>query len=174
MTAFLKPDDLTLIERLAASGATDTIGKRARLLLLYEEGIKTAEIAEKVDLSPGRVLYWRRRYLKDGMGVFGDAVNDPADGSELDESSKKTGQPSLTKLTRTARKARKSDDSIEKPLKALDAGIERAVKRRKKLKKRMRRAGKKKASKIQDRLKKLNRRIKKAKKVQKSLSARKR
>lgn len=169
MTVFLKPDDVPVIERLAASDSTETIRKRVHLLLLYEAGMKTAEIAEKVDLSPGRVLYWRRRYLKDGLGVFRDAVGGSAEVSESDSPGKNTEEPSLAKLIRAARKAQKGEGSIKEPREALAAGIERDVKRRKKLKKRMTRAGKKKASKMKSRLKKLKRRIKKAKKVQKSL-----
>ena len=165
MTLFLKADDLPVIEKLAASDPSETIRKRVRLLLLYEAGMKTAEIAEKVKLSPGRVLYWRRRYLKDGLGVFGEAADDleveATEGGEDAEPKR-----SLAKLVRAVRKANKSDDPAVEAREALDAGIERAEKRRKKLRKRMRRAGKKKASQLRERLKRLDRRIKRAKKLQ--------
>ena len=166
MTTFLKADDLSVIEKLAASDPNETIRKRVRLLLLYEAGMKTAEIAEKVKLSPGRVLYWRRRYLKDGLGVFGEAADD-LEGGTADRRQDEEPRPSLAKLVRAVRKANKSDDSAEEAREALGAGIERAEKRRKKLRKRMRRAGKKKASQIRERLKRLDRRIRRAKKVQK-------
>jgi hypothetical protein len=169
MTIFIQPEHLPVIERLAASDPSETIRKRVRLLLLYEAGMKASEIAEKVDLSPGRVLYWRRQYLKDGLGVFGDAINDLSDGNEEAWSGKKDKPPSLSKLARAARQASKNGDPIEGPRKALAAGIKRADKRRKKLKKRMRGMSKKKASHARDRMKKLNRRIKRAKKILKKL-----
>lgn len=172
MTAFLNPDDLPVIQKLAASDGNETIQKRGRLLLLYEAGKKTAEIAEEVDLSPGRVLYWRRQYLKDGLGVFGDALDGLEKVKEKKKrvKEKKGESPSLASLTRAARKAEKSDDdSAEGEADALAAGIKRAEKQRKKLKKRQRRASKKQTAKIKDRLKKLNRRIKKAKKTLKKL-----
>lgn len=161
MTEFLKPDDVHVLEQLANSEQSETIQKRARLLLAYEAGKKTADIAEDVDLSPGRVLYWRRRYLKEGLGAFGDAQVGVEGESDPEPGVK---PPSLAKLTKAARKAGKGG-ARKKARKALAGGIKTAEKRRKKLKKNARRASKKKTSQIQDRLKKLNRRIKKAKRV---------
>lgn len=165
MTAFLNPDDLDTISKLAKSDASETLQKRAQLLLGYEEGLKTAEIAEQVDLSPGRVLYWRRRYLRDGMDVFGDAVTD----SDR-ESDKPAAKAPLAKLIKRARRAEKEGDVAEAVIEELGEGIERAEKRRRKLKKGLKGAKKKKASRAKSKLGKLDKRIKRARKTLRKLS----
>ncbi len=161
MTEFLKPDDVHVLEQLAASEQSETIQKRALLLLAYEAGKKTADIAEEVELSPGRVLYWRRRYLKEGLAAFGDAHLGVEEESDEEGETKPL---SLAKLTKAARKAKKGGGR-KRARKALAGGIKAAEKRRRTLKKNARRASKKKTSKIKDRLKKLNGRIKKAKRT---------
>lgn len=171
MTVFIKPDDLPVIEKLAASDPSQTIRKRVRLLLLYEAGMKTAEIAGKVDLSPGRVLYWRRQYLKDGLGVFGDAVENLGEGKLKAEKGKKTKKTRLGRLTRLAGEAAERGEAIEAQLDALAVGIASAEKRRKKLKKALKNAKKKKAARARKQLKRIGRRIKRAKKTLERLSA---
>jgi transposase-like protein len=50
--------------------------RRAEVLLLYDQGLPTQEVADQVELSASRTRYWRRRYLFEGMQIFA--------GSELE------------------------------------------------------------------------------------------
>jgi CHAD domain-containing protein len=74
------------IEELAEQASSSAIRRRAQLLLLYDQGLETKEVAEQVDLSPGRTRYWRRRYLFDGMDIFA--------GSSVENSSTKSAPKS--------------------------------------------------------------------------------
>jgi CHAD domain-containing protein len=58
-----------LIE-LAHSGASISERRRAQLLLLYDRGLTTREIAKEVDLSTSRVRYWRRVFETKGLNIF--------------------------------------------------------------------------------------------------------
>ena len=60
------------IETLVTYGSTQAIRRRAKLLLLYDDGLTTVQVAEQVDLSTSRTRYWRRRFVSDGMGVFAE------------------------------------------------------------------------------------------------------
>jgi transposase-like protein len=174
MTLFIKPDDLPVIETLAASKPPETIRKRVRLMLLYEAGMKTDEIARKVKLSPGRVLYWRRRYLRDGLGAFGDAVAALTDASESaaeTKGAKAPKRPGLRKLTRRLREAHERGEATDGHREALEEAIALAQKRHKKLRNRLKGLGKKKAARAASRLKKLEGRIKRAKKVLRKLAS---
>jgi seryl-tRNA synthetase len=133
--------------------------------------MKTAEIAEKVDLSNGRVLYWRRRYLRDGLGVFGDALADMGDDEDVSEAgeSDKVKRMGLGKALRRFKKAGKRGVSLDAPARDLAAAVERAEKRRKKLKKRIKRGKKKEAAKARERLKRIDRRLKRARKLLKKV-----
>ena len=68
-------DDITA---LAERATTEAMRRRAQVLLLYDQGLTTQEVAEQVELSPSRSRYWRRRYLFEGMQIFA--------GSELESS----------------------------------------------------------------------------------------
>ena len=65
------------IERLVSEGSTQAIRRRAKLLLLYDDGLTTVQVAEQVDLSTSRTRYWRRRFLSDGMAVFAEELPQP-------------------------------------------------------------------------------------------------
>ena len=70
MGALIDTVDRAQIETLAMHGSTAAIRRRAQLLLLYDQGLPTREVAEQVDLSPSRTRYWRRRYISEGMDIF--------------------------------------------------------------------------------------------------------
>jgi len=44
--------------------------RRARLLLLYDTGLPTREVASQVELSRSRTRHWRRQFLLRGMSIF--------------------------------------------------------------------------------------------------------
>lgn len=58
------------IETLVTHGSTQAIRRRAKLLLLYDDGLTTVQVAEQVDLSTSRTRYWRRRFVSEGMEIF--------------------------------------------------------------------------------------------------------
>jgi len=66
------------IVALAERATTEAMRRRAQVLLLYDQGLTTQEVAEQVELSASRSRYWRRRYLFEGMQIFA--------GSELESS----------------------------------------------------------------------------------------
>jgi CHAD domain-containing protein len=90
MGILLVPADITQIEAVAEQGSSAALRRRAELLLLFDQGLPTKEVAEKVGLSPSRARYWRRRYISDGMQIFavstsqstGDSAFEDADQPE--------------------------------------------------------------------------------------------
>lgn len=74
MGALIDTVDRDQIETLAMHGSTAAIRRRAQLLLLYDQGLPTREVAEQVDLSASRTRYWRRRYIFEGMTIFADST----------------------------------------------------------------------------------------------------
>lgn len=62
--------DLGQIESLSEQGSSAAIRRRAKLLLLYDQGLPTSHVAEQVGLSPSRTRYWRRRFVFEGMQIF--------------------------------------------------------------------------------------------------------
>jgi CHAD domain-containing protein len=72
MGTLIDTADLAQIESLAASGSTAAIRRRAKLLLLYDQGLQTREVAQQVDLSASRTRFWRRRFIFEGMAIFAE------------------------------------------------------------------------------------------------------
>jgi CHAD domain-containing protein len=77
------------IEELARQAQDPAVRRRAQILLLYEQGLPTREIAGRVGLSRGRVRYWRRRFERLGLAVFAGQellleAGDPAGELALD------------------------------------------------------------------------------------------
>jgi CHAD domain-containing protein len=66
----LQPDQKEKLTTLTQSGSSLSERRRAQLLLLYDRGLTTSEIAKEVDLSPSRVRYWRRSFEIKGMDIF--------------------------------------------------------------------------------------------------------
>jgi CHAD domain-containing protein/transposase-like protein len=58
------------IQHISEQPEEESIHRRARLLLLYDQGLATRQVASQVGLSAGRVRYWRRAYQRRGLGVF--------------------------------------------------------------------------------------------------------
>ncbi len=67
---FLKPGDKQRLEEIVEAAESDNDRRRAAILLGFESGMSMREIAEKIDAPVQRVLYWRREYLKRGLGLF--------------------------------------------------------------------------------------------------------
>jgi CHAD domain-containing protein len=72
MVAF-SPEERAALASLVTLGDTPAICRRAQLLLLYEEGLPTREVAARVGLSRGRARHWRRLFQIKGMEIFPSA-----------------------------------------------------------------------------------------------------
>ncbi|MFQ5570443.1 MAG: polyphosphate kinase 1 [Rhodothermales bacterium] len=70
MSELLKPHQIRTLEQLAAQSKSAPIRRRANVLLLYQAGKSTHDIADVVGLSPNRVRYWRRQFGTKGMAIF--------------------------------------------------------------------------------------------------------
>ncbi|MFV1980233.1 MAG: polyphosphate kinase 1, partial [Rhodothermia bacterium] len=70
MNALLSPQNMEAIEAIASQSGSVAERRRARILLLYQEGKRTREIAEAVDMSEARVRYWRRAFVSQGTEIF--------------------------------------------------------------------------------------------------------
>jgi hypothetical protein len=69
---FLGPEQRGELEAISTGNYPDSERKRARILILYDEGHFTRDIATEVGLSKGRVRYWRHQYQLRGMAIFPD------------------------------------------------------------------------------------------------------
>jgi CHAD domain-containing protein len=79
MGTLIAAADKARIESLAELASTAAMRRRAQVLLLYDQGLPTQEVAEQVDLSASRTRYWRRRYLFEGMQIFaGSTLESPS------------------------------------------------------------------------------------------------
>lgn len=84
----LEPEEIEEAHKLASSSPNPAIRRRALILLGYNSGANTREVAEEVKMSLSRVRYWRRQYWKKGMAIFEErrrvqkVPNVPQDGRE--------------------------------------------------------------------------------------------
>ncbi len=69
----LKPQQVARLEELANQSGEQTYPRRARILLLYQAGKETGEIAEIVGISRRSARYWRSEFVKRGMEIFSPA-----------------------------------------------------------------------------------------------------
>jgi CHAD domain-containing protein len=67
---YLQPDQIPLLEELATKAESDSVRRRARILLLYNQGKDTHEISEEVGLALRSVQHWRREFQMRGMDIF--------------------------------------------------------------------------------------------------------
>jgi|GEM_PF-4048082 len=152
MEAIVQPDHQAFIETQARQGATESIRRRAEILLRYDEGRSTREVAGLVGLSTSRTGYWRRAYLREGLAIFpegepGAAPNAEAASDGIAGIDRKT----LKKIGRLSREVR---DVLGQKMKrkyreiesseAFAAFVDYADKQRKKLKKELKKKGLKK------------------------------
>jgi CHAD domain-containing protein/transposase len=89
MGNLINPADRDQIEAQAAHGSTAAIRRRAQLLLLYDQGLPTREVAEQIGLSESRTRFWRRRFIFEGMQIFAESSlnNDQLTPAQPDEES---------------------------------------------------------------------------------------
>jgi CHAD domain-containing protein len=73
-----------MLEQVANDTPDDRLRRRARLLLLYDDGLLTHEAARETGISRGRARYWKRQYHARGMAIFFDAHSAPSEEPEQD------------------------------------------------------------------------------------------
>jgi len=66
----LAPDQRKHVEEIATKNQDIHINRRARLLLSYDAGNTTKDVADEVGLCRGRARYWRRQFILHGMDIF--------------------------------------------------------------------------------------------------------
>jgi CHAD domain-containing protein len=68
------------LETLTTIQTDERYQRRARLLLLYDRGLATREVARAAGLSPSRTRFWRRRFLLRGLSIFPPPLFQPDPG----------------------------------------------------------------------------------------------
>jgi hypothetical protein len=70
------------LEHVATETPNDRARRRARLLLLYDDGLLTHEAAREAGISDSRARYWKRQYHARGMTIFFDGHPAPPEEPE--------------------------------------------------------------------------------------------
>lgn len=127
--------ELHALRHISSNGSTQSIRRRANLLLHLDEGMTAAHVAKVVGLSVTRVLYWQRQFKKIGMSIFpeGDLATIPEMSAEDESASELT-----TETKESISSGNKPTDDETK------TGGKSTVKKKKK------KAGKKAKSKVND------------------------
>jgi CHAD domain-containing protein len=66
------------VQEIALNGLSAALRRRAFIVLLYNEGQPTRQVAQDVGMSAGRVCYWRRQFRARGMEIFNPPKRTPA------------------------------------------------------------------------------------------------
>ena len=66
----LTEEERQWLEKLVGEVAEERLRRRARILLLYDDGHATREVAQGAGLSRGRSRYWRRQFQARRVAVF--------------------------------------------------------------------------------------------------------
>jgi CHAD domain-containing protein len=62
------------LARIIELETKEALLRRARILILHDQGLSTDEIGDHVNLSPRTVRYWLNEYRQKGMDIFPQAV----------------------------------------------------------------------------------------------------
>ena len=79
---FLQLEERQQLEELLALQEAQAYHRRAQIILLYDEGYPTRQVAQAVGLSRGRSRYWRHRFQLDRMAMFASAYPDSSNGGD--------------------------------------------------------------------------------------------
>ncbi len=104
----LEPQQLNTITAIAVYSQQETLRRRARLLIGYDQGCSTVEAASQAGLSPRRVRFWRRQFILRGMDIF------PED--EKIQASRMTSNQGISASGSTRSSEEKSDDEVSQRL----------------------------------------------------------
>jgi CHAD domain-containing protein len=120
----LQSDQREKLIELTKSGASISERRRAQILLLYDRGFTTSEIAKEVELSPSRVRYWRRSFETKGMDIFlsisvPDSLPDKVEGDPREVSTTSAVEESPPPEMEVGMGASQTDD--DSPIESLAA-----------------------------------------------------
>lgn len=73
------------LQELSENSSDGPVRRRALILLMYGEGLATAEICDRVQLSQGQVRYWRRRFVEEGMSIFPSPSTSDGEAAQRDQ-----------------------------------------------------------------------------------------
>ncbi len=110
MGTLIDSADRAQIEAQAEHGSTVAIRRRAKLLLLYDQGLPTREVAEQIGLSESRTRFWRRRFIFEGMRIFAE---NPLNIDQLAPPLPDEGSPDVILLPETV--VEKTEEAVEDP-----------------------------------------------------------
>jgi CHAD domain-containing protein len=68
------------LERLTTIESDERYLRRARILLFYDRGLATQEVAHRAGLSPSRTRFWRRQFLLRGLSIFPQSLRQTEPG----------------------------------------------------------------------------------------------
>lgn len=71
--------DYQILEDYAVRGAQDSIGRRALIILGYQRGLDTADIATDLGITTRSVRRWRQTFETKGMAIFPKGSQSPAE-----------------------------------------------------------------------------------------------
>ncbi len=74
--SLLYPEQKQQLEEVLAGDAHAALVRRAWLLLLYDQGLPTRQVAQTVGISRGRARYWRHQFQIKGMAIFNPALTE--------------------------------------------------------------------------------------------------
>jgi CHAD domain-containing protein len=107
----LKQDQKELLENLLLNEIRVSERRRVHILLMYNRGMTTSQIAREVELSNSRVRYWKRTFLAKGMAIFPslsklmeeteDASDVPVDSAEVESPPEPIAVESLRQIHKT-------------------------------------------------------------------------
>jgi len=66
----LSPEQREQVNLYLSKALSETLRRRAQILILYDEGRSTRAVAQAVGISPRRTRYWRRQFKLKGMTIF--------------------------------------------------------------------------------------------------------
>lgn len=69
-TSILNPEQRLQLAALLRENLTESQRRRARLLLMLDDGAPTRQAAQAVGISPGRARHWRSQFHRLGMQIF--------------------------------------------------------------------------------------------------------
>ncbi len=93
------------LEALLKKNLSESQHRRARLLLLLDDGVPTREAAQTVGISPGRARHWRSLFHHHGLQIFARDAQEtiPAQGvASLETTEAPTGVELISKVSASA------------------------------------------------------------------------
>ncbi len=96
----LSPEQRELLEALSTR-EDQVLARRAAILLAYDDGNSTEQIAQTLNISERLARYWRHAFLENGMSIFNELGTDAAKGMPKNATGRKIPSEPLAHRART-------------------------------------------------------------------------